>query len=74
MVPCSGGNIVGILPLYVRMRVGSLEEAGFVEEKSGNGYSGGGGGWLVGTDVMMHNFTSIQRRYDSGFECVQSPH
>ena len=36
------------------MGVGSLEEAGFVEEKSGNGYSGRGGGCLVGIDVMMH--------------------
>jgi hypothetical protein len=50
MVPCSGGNIVGILPRYVRMGVGPLEKAGIVEEKSGNGYSGRGGGCLVGTE------------------------
>jgi hypothetical protein len=36
------------------MGKGSLEEAGFVEEKSRNGFSGRGGGCLVGTDVMMY--------------------
>jgi hypothetical protein len=30
MVSFSGGNIVGVLPRYVRMRADSLGEAGFV--------------------------------------------
>jgi hypothetical protein len=36
------------------MAMGSLEEAGFVEEKSRNSFSGRGGECLVGIDVMMY--------------------
>jgi hypothetical protein len=47
MVPRSGGSIVGILLRYVPLRVGSLEEGGFMEEtqeKSENGNGGRGVG------------------------------
>jgi hypothetical protein len=37
MVSFSWGNIVGVLPRYVRMGADSSGEAGFVVEKSENG-------------------------------------